>query len=749
MESLEPTSTQIATLRKWFFRVLAVIIVPLLALVLLEVALRLCGYGYPTGFFKPLRIGNQELLVENDSFGFRFFPPDIARTPASLRIPAKKAPGTYRIFIMGESAALGDPEPAFGAGRYLEVLLRERFPRAKFEVVNVAMTAINSHAILPIARDCARQEGDLWILYLGNNEMVGPFGAATVFGAQAPPWEFVRLNLAIQKLRLGQLLAEAGRKLKGKDSSRTSWSGMQMFAGNLVGPDDPRKQVVYRNFERNLRDILQAGLDSGAHILLSTVAVNLKDCPPFASLVSSNLSSGDRGQVGQWLAEGNALAGQGNFTGAVKRYEQAARLDPQSAELEFRWGSCLLQSTNPTAARAHFQNALDLDCLPFRADTRVNTLISETVRQLASPRVTLFDATAAVSPGSADNIPGQETFYEHVHLNFGGNYRLALAWAENVAHLLPQGVSESAVAPWASQEICERRLGLTDWDRCNVLTEVCRRMQQPPLNGQFNNAQRLSTLSDQEVALRQRMTANAAQQAREIYVAALSVAPDDYYLLENFAYFLADRGDITGASEQWQKVRALIPQDQAAYFELGRLAGMQGQFDEAKTLLGKAVAMRPSFAPGWFELGKVQAATGDYLPAVKAFDQALKFEPRDAEGWFYSGLALAMLDRRAEAIQRYRQAVRFAPDDWKAHFELGGLLGQDGQMPEARAESEAAIRLKPDFPVAHLNLGMALAQLGQLDEAEKQFEETLRLDPTNSKAADYLAQTRALKRRRP
>lgn len=734
--------------RKWLFRLLAGIIIPLLALAILEVALRLGGYGYPTGFFKPMRIGGQEMLVENDSFGFRFFPPDIARMPASLRMPVQKAPGTYRIFILGESAAMGDPEPAFGAGRYLEVLLRERFPRAKFEVVNVAMTAINSHAILPIARDCARQDGDLWILYLGNNEMVGPFGAATVFGAQAPPWQLIRLNLAIQKLRVGQLLAEAGRKLKGKDSSQASWSGMKMFAGNLVSPNDPRKQVVYQNFERNLRDILRAGLDSGAHILLSTVAVNLKDCPPFGSLVSSNLSAGDHDRVGQLLVEGNSMSGQGNYAEAMQRYQQAALVDPQSAELEFRLGNCLLQSTNRSAARVHFQKALDLDCLPFRADTRINTIITEAGRQMASPRLTLFDAEAAIETNPADTVPGQENFYEHVHLNFDGNYRLARAWAEQVAHLLPRSFSDDAGGTWASQPICERRLGLSGWDRWYVLEEVCRRLRQPPLSSQFNNAQRLQSFSEQAAGLRNQLDADAAQKARTIYVEALSKAPDDCHLLKNFAYFLTDRGDLAGAMEQWQKVCALIPQDHASYYEMGRLLGRQGKFAEAKNLLGQAVAIHPSFAPGWHELGKIQAASGNYEQAVQAFNRALKFEPQDAQFWFDSGLALAMLNRRAEAIQHYRQAVRFAPDDWKAHYELGGLLGLEGMMSEARTESEAAVRLNPDFPVAHLNLGLALVQLGQLDDAERQFEETLRLEPTNSKAADYLDQTRALQKQK-
>ncbi len=167
--------------------------------------------------------------------------------------PPRKPPALIGSLSMGESAALGDPEPAFGAGRYLEVLLRERFPQGKIRGNQCRHDRHQFHAILPIARECARQDGDLWIVYMGNNEMVGPFGAATVFGAQAPPWQLVRLNLAIQKLRLGQLLAAAVQKLKGKNPDQTSWSGMKMFAENLVGPNDARKQMVYGNFERNLR----------------------------------------------------------------------------------------------------------------------------------------------------------------------------------------------------------------------------------------------------------------------------------------------------------------------------------------------------------------------------------------------------------------------------------------------------------------------------------------------------------------
>src|SRR5580658_7666428 len=181
-----PLAPSPAAGRKWMYRLMALVLLPLLILGTLEGALRLFGYGYPTSFFLPATINGQDFYVSNDRFGCRFFPPALARTPVPVRMAAQKPAHTYRIFVFGESAALGDPDPTFGAWRYLQVLLRERFPGTDFEVVCVAMTAINSHAILPIARDCARHEGDLWILYIGNNEMVGPFGAASVFGPKTP-----------------------------------------------------------------------------------------------------------------------------------------------------------------------------------------------------------------------------------------------------------------------------------------------------------------------------------------------------------------------------------------------------------------------------------------------------------------------------------------------------------------------------------------------------------------------------------
>ena len=41
-----------------------------------------------------------------------------------------------------------------------------------------------------------------------------------------------------------------------------------------------------------------------------------------------------------------------------------------------------------------------------------------------------------------DGIPGLNFFYEHVHLNFAGNYLLALNFAEKIKGLLPGSISD-------------------------------------------------------------------------------------------------------------------------------------------------------------------------------------------------------------------------------------------------------------------------------------------------------------------
>src|ERR1700744_2875496 len=81
--------------RLWLFRILAPVTILLLIIGGLELGLRLFGYGYPTTFFLKMEIAGKDYYVSNDRFGYRFFPPALARTPIPLRMAVTKPANTY------------------------------------------------------------------------------------------------------------------------------------------------------------------------------------------------------------------------------------------------------------------------------------------------------------------------------------------------------------------------------------------------------------------------------------------------------------------------------------------------------------------------------------------------------------------------------------------------------------------------------------------------------------------------------
>lgn len=679
------------------------LLVPLLFLGIVEVTLRIAGYGFPAGYFKRVTIQGQDFLVDNDRFGFRFFPPTLARIPAPVVMKAKKPPGTIRVFVFGESAAEGDPRPQFAASRYLEMLFRERFPTTQFEFVNTAITAINSHVILPIAHDCAPQEGDFWIIYMGNNEMIGPFGAATAFGRKTPPLPLVRLGLLLQKIRTGQLLLNLARKAAPQSPAPSSWQGMEMFLQNSIPPNDPRKVRVYDHFERNLEDILAAGSRSGAKVLLSTVAVNLKDCPPFGSVPGTNLS----------------------------------------AETEFHQAQGLLAQSNNVSAREHFQQALDFDTLIFRADSRINGIIRKVGRAFVDREVILCEADTALAKDSPAQLPGRELLYEHVHFNPDGNYRLALSWAESLYSHLPETVRANSRTNWAPQATCEAGLALTDWNRASAIEEMIRRLKLPPFSAQEGNTDRLAYLRAQADATHRRMAATPAEEVRETYLAALKRAPNDFRLHENFAEFLEVTGDLKAATAERKLVCDLIPHYYFPYYLVGRLLREQGQLDEASSFLRSAAALNPYLGRIRMELGIVLARKNRWQEALEELEKARQLSGPDPQLLLYYAEVQGKLGNRPKAIETLRAALVVDPDYWEAHYRLGEHLVMEGRLPDAAAEFKTTLRLNPNYLRAQINLAVALLNLGRVDEAARQFNEILRLDPQNPQALDFMARYRA------
>jgi tetratricopeptide (TPR) repeat protein len=763
--------------RLWLFRICAAVLIPLVVLGGLELGLRLLGYGYPTSFFIKYKISEQEYYVPNDQFGYRFFPPALARTPVPQRMAVKKSPDTYRIFVLGESAAMGDPDSSFGAWRYLQLLLNERYPGTKFEVICVAMTAVDSDVVLPIARECAGREGDLWILYLGNNEMVGPFGGGTVFGTPAPGVGLIRADLAIKTTRIGQLADSLLQRWQRRSSMPKTWQGLEMFRGHQLRYNEPDRLRAYKNFEMNLQDILRAGGNAGVPIILSTVGCNLKDCSPFASLHAATWNETQEVDWNKIYQTGVTLESAGKFPEASSNYARAEVVDPDYAELHFRMGRCQLALTNVGQALREFQLAADFDTLAFRADDRINQIIRWAANTHAGQGVYFLDAAELFARNSPENIPGNELFYEHVHLNLEGNYLLGRAFAESTVKLLPQSAFAHDRGQWASEEFCDRRLAVSSWDRHRLWQEILDRITGPPYSSQLTHAASVKLCDEKISELKSRADSEPPGQTRELYQEALVLAPDDYFLRFNFAQYLGAKGDLAGATEESKRVGELLPQVPGEFSDIGNLLIRQAKIDEAADYFSRALVIRRNYVPALNGLGLILENRQKTDEALSCFRRALRVEPDDADtcinlgfleqnrrnfkqaavyferaaraqpqgpaDYFNRAIAAATLGQSASATALFATAVALKPDCWQAHYFLGLELAAAGKIDDAGKEFWNAIIYRPDFAAAHLNLGIILMKQQRLDPALTQFEITVQLDPSNRRAEQYLGEIRA------
>ena len=745
----------------WTFRGLAALLAPCALLILLELTLRAVGFGYPTGFLLAMQRDGHNYFVQNNQFGWRFFGRQMSRVPHAIFMRRERPADTVRIFVFGESAAFGDPQPSFGLARMLQALLELRYRRAKFEVINAAMTGINSHAILPIARDCADAAANIWVVYMGNNEVVGPFGAGTVFGMQAAPLPLIRANLALRATRTGQLI----QSFANREHEERDWGGMRMFLNHQVSPDDARMTTVYRNFEHNLHDIFDIAGRQGAGVVVSTVASNLKECAPFASAHRAGLSAPDLKRWDELWHKGQQARAAGDNAAAAESWREAGRLDDDYAELRFALAAVSRDLGQTETAQNEYRAARDLDTLRFRCDSRLNAIIRRVAGERASRGVLLADAEQSFSRRSGDGLPGSDLFYDHVHLTFEGNYLLARLIAREAEKLLPTQIAAVGAAdrPWPTLADCAQRLGWSDLSRREAALEMLRRLSDPPFTAQMDHATQLERLKRVVMSLIPAATPGALAATLRQCEAAASSHPED----DDLSLLLATLSDAVGETnealaaakravtlapsnaEAWGRLgsalekqrrfaeagsayRQVLTLDSQAFYalnNLGRVLAQSGRTNDAMAAYGQAVAIQPRFGPAWLSLGELLETSGRKSEAEECYSKALANRIRNpaelmrlATFCYERGWSLA-------AATNFAGVVDLDPTDLSAYLHAGQCFAAAGLSKYAERYFRDAVQLAPDSAPAHFLYGRALGERGDPVGAEEQFRVALRLMP--------------------
>jgi tetratricopeptide (TPR) repeat protein len=421
-----PVKKGISKPKKLLFNIL-IALFPVLLFVLLELILRIFHYGddfrlfmnHPDEQYKQYRIVNPRV-------GAKYFQKLEYTEPARDIFLRTKPDDCFRIFVMGSSTVIGFPyENNLMFSRILQDRLQDAYPDKKIEMVNTAITAINTFTLLDFMPQILAEKPDAILIYAGHNEFYGAFGVGSA-EAVSHNRALIRLHLSLMNSRVYQAIRNSiggiGKTFSGgKAPSRgTLMSKVVRKADIVYNSKDYRKGIRY--FEKNYGAMLHMARKNNVPVFVSDLVSNVRDIKPFKSIATEK------------------------YQGADEYYKEARAAEQQD---DFQ------------KAKENYLMARDYDCIRFRASGEIN----EKIRSLAGEYKANFVPTLAdFESHSPHQIVGDNLLTEHVHPNIEGQFLLANAFYEAIAKsgIIARNANELTMEP---AEYYRNTYGYTELDR--------------------------------------------------------------------------------------------------------------------------------------------------------------------------------------------------------------------------------------------------------------------------------------------
>jgi lysophospholipase L1-like esterase len=540
-----------------------------------ELALRAAGFGQDR---EPLFIPSPQqpgFLQANPRVVTRFFT-DPAQAPAvsieTAFFAAHKPPGSFRVFVQGESSAAGFP---YGLGAALAGALDRRleqaFPERDIEVISTAMAAVTSYALVDFADEIIAQQPDAVVIYVGHNEFLGILGVGSTMRLASSP-ALTRAFLAVRDWRLFQLMGRAFAGVRPaalQPASASSDSLMARVAGDRSIPlGSATFEHGARQFGDNLERLLGKYQSAGIPVLIGTLVSNERDQAPLAVLSGAETDA----------------------AGAAKTAYHAAQDAEQAGQFE--------------AAREGYAWARDLDPLRFRAPALFNELVRRTA---AAHDATVVDVHGAFAVASDHGLIGEQLLLEHVHPNLDGYFLLADAFYDA---LLAQGLPG---APEAEVSEVEARAAMP-------VTEVDRHL------GDYKTLRLKAgwpfTTSFQEPSL-PAPASEGARLAQELYYQRTSW-PEAQAALRQ--YYRAV-GDLAGYAHVTLVLADAFPFDGPLQFDAAAALVQLGRPREAVRYSRRAIGLEPRNVNHWLVHAHGLLLAGRRDEGRQALQTVLELEP--------------------------------------------------------------------------------------------------------------------------
>jgi lysophospholipase L1-like esterase len=559
------------------------LIAPFLFIVCIELGLRFFNYGTNIPLFVSIPDENSKYYGINLDIAKRYFTKlsDVPTPRKDLFLKVKPNNG-YRIFVLGESTAAGFP---YGNNitfsRILNRRLSDVFPEKHIEIINTALTAVNTYTELDFLDEILQQKPDAIFIYTGHNEYYGALGVGSMESVGKYRW-IVRATLVLQKMRTYQLIqnfiTSIQRQFGGNDSinemTDPSATLMERIVRSKSIPLGTKEYELGKDqFQENLRAIIEKSQDAGVKVIVSELVSNVHDNKPFESLEGDDLLS------------------------AQKTYNRALEYEKQGKYEE---------------AKNAFYLAKDLDVLRFRAPEEFNTIIHDVANTYHVPVVPMKYYFESDSP---HRIIGDNLMLEHLHPNLDGYFLMADAFFETMRkeRYISDEWQEKYIKP---SSYYRSRWGYTSLD------SVCASLSVEQLKGgwPFKKEQR------RNLALMNFKISTAVDSIAACILASRELTLEQGHI--ELANYYEGRGESINAFKEYNALIYTVPYFDLFYEPAVKVLVEMKKYDKALEILYELLQyQKTSFTYQW--IGQIYLLMNETSKGVVFLEKAKEMEPKN------------------------------------------------------------------------------------------------------------------------
>lgn len=662
-QSIKDKSTKEFGLGKRILFTAILFLIPVIFIILLECGLRLLDYGEEYPLFIDTELFNKEYRMCNPAYGKKYFHGESYSSPANDMFLQTKPENGFRIFVIGSSTVYGFPySEGVMFSRILHKRLRDSYPNHHIEVINTAITAVNSYTFADRIDEILNEEPDAILIYAGHNEFYGAQGIGS-HGGLSNLRVIKLLHLHMLNYKIYQLLQNGIHKTRNILSGTTP--DKKPETATLMERIVKNKNIEYqgriynqahRHYKANMNTILRKSNNKDIPVFFSEVISNIRDLPPFKSSKNSE------------------------HPPAIEVYKNAKALD--SAQNYFK-------------AKKQYIMAKDLDCIRFRASEDINEIIRKLSDQHNTHLVPMQEAFEAKSP---QGIIGNNLLTEHVHPNVDGMFLMADVFYRSIVESKTIEVLDSA--NYKPSSYYRNQWGFTELDSLYADIRVQQLMNGWPFKHEAHVNRFIHEYEPQNAI---DSTAYMALIYNDISLEAAHNRMAGYYKVRN---------EFRKAALEYRAMAKINPWNLKSYIDAGNLFMKSGNNKEALKVFKESLNLaRENFT--LLSIGEIYSQLENHEKAIQYLEEVLIRNPD-----FNRFKVLNLLHKSYHATNKKEQAEKIS-------VKLSQMEDTGVDRPQVVIYTPPSVRPKIEKALTHLRANEINKGLELLYKANKIEESSI------------------------